>query len=102
LIVDHFDTDLQLPDLDAYEFGKLDKLDTYPEPAPDAPDTNLSPVVTGVQDDLWKLDLTTPTKQASLRTWEAFANESHVESPTSYISMPFSLTTPMSFNPLSP
>jgi hypothetical protein len=98
LIIDHFDTDLQLPDLDGYEFGKLDKLDTYPEPAPDAPDSNLSPVVTEVQDDLWKLDLTTPTKQASLRTWEAFANKSHAESPTSYISN----AGPRAFDALQP
>jgi hypothetical protein len=86
LIVDHFETDLQLPDLDSYEFGKLDKLDTFPEPAPDAPDTNPSPVVLDVQDDLWKLGLTTPTKHASLRTWEAFANDAYTESPTLYIS----------------
>ena len=86
LINDHFDADLQLPDLDDFQFGKSDKLDTLDEPAPKPIDTDTSPVVTSDLDDLWKLDLTTPNKQPSLRTWEAFTHEDHTESPISYIS----------------
>lgn len=37
-------------------------------------------------DDLWKLDLTIPAGNASLRTWEAFARQDHTESPIAYLS----------------
>ncbi|KAH0293895.1 hypothetical protein M436DRAFT_71586 [Aureobasidium namibiae CBS 147.97] len=86
LIDDHFDAALQLPDIHDFQFGKLDKLDTLDEPAPKPTDTDTSPVVTSELDDLWKLDLATPNKQPSLRTWEAFAHECCTESPISYIS----------------
>jgi hypothetical protein len=86
LINDHFDAELHLPDVDDFQFGKLDKLDAPSEPAPNATDTDLTSVVTPELDDLWRLDLSTPTKQASLRTWEAFGDKDYTESPISYIS----------------
>lgn len=86
MIHDHFDAELQLPDIDDFQFGKLDKLDTPDEPAPKPNDAVQSPAVTSELDDLWKLDLTAPNKQASLRTWEAFADTENTESPISYIS----------------
>jgi hypothetical protein len=86
LINDHFDTDLQLPLIDDYEFGKLDELDTLPDPAPKPIDSDKGQDITPEVDDVWNLDLSIPTKQASLRTWEAFAEESQTESPISYIS----------------
>jgi hypothetical protein len=86
LINDHFDAELHLPDVDDFQFGKLDKLDAPSESAPNATDTDLTSVVTPELDDLWRLDLSTPTKQASLRTWEAFGDKDYTESPISYIS----------------
>ncbi|KAI4736826.1 hypothetical protein E4T50_12672 [Aureobasidium sp. EXF-12298] len=86
LINDHFDAELNLPDINDFQFGKLDKLDAPSEPAPNATDTDLTSVVTPELDDLWRLDLSTPTEQASLRTWEAFADKAYTESPISYIS----------------
>jgi hypothetical protein len=86
LINDHFDADLQLPLIDDYEFGKLDKLDTLPEPAPKPTDRDKSLDTTPEVDDVWNADLSIPTKQPTLRTWEAFGEKSQTESPISYIS----------------
>ncbi|KAH0371229.1 hypothetical protein KCU65_g1958, partial [Aureobasidium melanogenum] len=89
LINHHFDAELQLPDLNNFEFGKLD--DLLPNQEPHQPPTAIDqePSTTSQsdeQDDLWKLDLTTPTEHASLRTWETFAHDDHTESPISYLS----------------
>ncbi|KAG9604146.1 hypothetical protein KCU77_g1470, partial [Aureobasidium melanogenum] len=89
LINHHFDSELQLPDLDNFQFGKLD--DLRPNQEPDQPPTaiDLEASTTSQSDeldDLWKLDLTTPANHASLRTWEAFAHEDYTESPISYLS----------------
>ncbi|KAG9815613.1 hypothetical protein KCU68_g19129, partial [Aureobasidium melanogenum] len=89
LINHHFDTELQLPDLDDFQFGKLDDLHANHE-SDQAPAAIEQETATTSQpdelDDLWKLDLTTPAKYASLRTWEAFAHEDYTESPISYLS----------------
>ncbi|KAG9664891.1 Zip-domain-containing protein, partial [Aureobasidium melanogenum] len=89
LINHHFDTELQLPDLDDFQFGKLDDLHANHE-SDQAPAAIEQETATTSQpdelDDLWKLDLTTPAKYASLRTWEAFAHEHYTESPISYLS----------------
>lgn len=98
MINDHFDAELQLPDIDDFQFGKLEVLDTPDEPAPKPTHADKSPVVTSEQEDLWKLDLTTPNKQASLRTWEAFADNNYDESPISYISD----AAPRAFDALQP
>ncbi|KAH0024250.1 hypothetical protein KCU78_g5139, partial [Aureobasidium melanogenum] len=89
LINHHFDTELQLPDLDDFQFGKLD--DLRPNQKSDQVPTAIEQETATTSqsdelDDLWKLDLTTPTKRASLRTWEAFAHEHYIESPISCLS----------------
>jgi hypothetical protein len=86
LINDHFDAELHLPDIDDFQFGKLDKLDAPSEPAPNATDTDLTSLVTPELDDLWRLDLSIPTEQASLRTWEVFADKAYTESSIAYVS----------------
>ncbi|KAG9743855.1 hypothetical protein KCU73_g8293, partial [Aureobasidium melanogenum] len=89
LINRHFDAELQLPDLDDFQFGKLDDLRPNHEPEQAATAIEQETATTSQSDefdDLWKLDLTTPVKHASLRTWEAFAHEDDTESPISCLS----------------
>lgn len=80
--------ELRLPDIETFQFGQLDDLSAPEEPKQEnsvsddqsaglnAPDDN---------DELWKLDLSHP-KDTSLRTWEAFGDEAHIEPRISYIS----------------
>ncbi|KAG9676775.1 hypothetical protein KCU99_g3625, partial [Aureobasidium melanogenum] len=89
LINHHSDAELQLPDLDDFQFGKLDDLRPNHESEQAATAIEQETATTSQSDefdDLWKLDLTTPAKHASLRTWEAFAHEDDTESPTSCLS----------------
>ncbi|KAK6004466.1 hypothetical protein QM012_008328 [Aureobasidium pullulans] len=88
LINHHLDTELQLPDLDDFQFGKLDDLHPIQEPDQALLD-DLETSTTSQSDefdDLWKLDLTTPAEHVSLRTWEAFSRQDHTELPISYLS----------------
>lgn len=88
LINHHLDTELRLPDLDNFQFGKLDDLHVDQE-SDIAPTVDLETCTTSQSDkldDLWKLDLTRPVERLSLRTWEAFAHQDHSESPISYLS----------------
>lgn len=89
LINHHLDAELQLPDLDDFQFGKLDDLNLNQEPEQASTAIDLETSTTSRPDeldDLWKLDLTTPAEHASLRTWEAFAHQDHIESPVAYLS----------------
>ncbi|CAD0099927.1 unnamed protein product [Aureobasidium mustum] len=88
LIDHHLDTELRLPDLDNFQFGKLDDLHVNQEPDK-ASTVDLQTCTTSQSDeldDLWKFDLTRPVERPSLRTWEAFAHQDHSESPISYLS----------------
>ncbi|KAI4717638.1 hypothetical protein E4T48_06184 [Aureobasidium sp. EXF-10727] len=88
LIDDHFDTELRLPQIDDFQFGTLHDLRANQEPdlTPTVPDSPTPTSLSNHLDDLWKLDLTTPTKNVPLRTWEAFTHHDHTESPISYLS----------------
>ncbi|CAD0090080.1 unnamed protein product [Aureobasidium vineae] len=88
LIDHHFDAGLRLPVIHDFQFGTLDGLDANQEPdrSPSLPAPSTSTSLPSDLDDLWKLDLTTPTKHVPLRTWEAFAHQDHTESPISYLS----------------
>ncbi|THX14938.1 hypothetical protein D6D13_02458 [Aureobasidium pullulans] len=88
LIDSHFDVELRLPDIDTFQFGKLDDLSLPEEPEQEASISHhkpSEPSLSGEIEALWKLDLNTPDN-VSLRTWEAFANAHHVESRVSCIS----------------
>ncbi|KAG2163481.1 hypothetical protein JADG_003220 [Aureobasidium aubasidani] len=88
LIDSHFDAELRLPDIDTFQFGKLDDLSLPEEPEQEASISHHKPSEPSLSADieaLWKLDLNTPDN-VSLLTWEAFANEHHVESRVSCIS----------------
>lgn len=101
LINHHFDAELHLPDLDDFQFGKLDDLNVNQEPeqVPTAIDLETSTTSQSDElDDLWRPDLITPAEHASLRTWEAFAHQDHTESPIAYLSD----AGPLAFDALQP
>ncbi|KAI5276036.1 hypothetical protein E4T47_01171 [Aureobasidium subglaciale] len=88
MINDHFDTELRLPTIEDFEFGKLDDLsapaNSKEEPSVSTQDTSVPSLLDGL-DTLWELDLRT-AKNTSLRTWEAFADDFDTDAPISNIS----------------
>ncbi|KAI5203302.1 hypothetical protein E4T39_04161 [Aureobasidium subglaciale] len=88
LINNHFDAELRLPAIEDFQFGKLDDLSAPAESNEEPSITTHGTSVTSLPDELdalWELDLTT-TKNTSLRTWEAFADDSHADAPITNIS----------------
>lgn len=71
------DLDLRLPDLDSFEFGKLQHISP---PETTQADTDSAPgSIAQPEDDVWQLSLDVAAEVPKLRTWEAFASQAKAE-----------------------
>lgn len=76
------DRELQLPDLDSFEFGQLPELESL-----DQSTVSLDTPPREDEEDLWKiaLKLGPANKDIKFFSWEVFEGPGHVDPPTSYI-----------------
>ncbi|KAF2731501.1 hypothetical protein EJ04DRAFT_545160 [Polyplosphaeria fusca] len=76
------DREIQLPDLDTFEFGTLPELEPIDEPSP-----STTTLISEPEDDIWKVafDLGPAKKDTVFFTWEGFENAAHVQRRTIYI-----------------
>lgn len=79
-----FAINLRLPDLDSFEYGKLEDISP---PETNAADRSSEHGITerAQEVDIWQLQSDSPSKPSALRTWEAFLDETHIEPRTTYI-----------------
>lgn len=80
-----FAVHLRLPDLDSFEFGKLEDISPPETHVADTSSEHGRSETADNSDDIWQLQSDRPNG-SKLRTWEAFLDDSHDEPHATYIS----------------